>query len=49
VLSDGSTTQRLSAQGLEPIGDSPTQFAVYLKSDAVKWGKLVKSAGIKPE
>jgi tripartite-type tricarboxylate transporter receptor subunit TctC len=49
VLSDGSTMKRLSAQGLEPIGDSPTQFAMYLKSEAVKWGKLVKSAGIKPE
>jgi tripartite-type tricarboxylate transporter receptor subunit TctC len=49
VLSDGSTRKRFSAQGLEPIGDSPTQFAVYLKSEAVKWGKLVKSAGIKPE
>ncbi|MGZ5089872.1 MAG: tripartite tricarboxylate transporter substrate binding protein [Burkholderiales bacterium] len=49
VLSDSSTTKRFASQGLEPVGDSPAQFAVYLKSEAVKWGKLVKSAGIKPE
>jgi len=49
VLSDSSTTKRFASQGLEPVGDSPAQFAVYLKSEALKWGKLVKSAGIKPE
>ena len=26
-----------------------TEFAQYLKSEAVKWGKVVKAAGIKPE
>ena len=49
VLSDPATAKRLAAQGLEPVGDTPIQFARYLKDEAAKWGKLVKSAGIKPE
>ncbi len=49
VLADPVTAKRLAAQGLEPIGDTPLQFAQYLKSEAAKWGKLVKTAGIKPE
>lgn len=49
VLNDASIAKRLAAQGLEPIGDTPAQFARYLKDEAMKWGKLVKTAGIKPE
>jgi tripartite-type tricarboxylate transporter receptor subunit TctC len=49
VLADPTTAKRLAAQGLEPIGDTPVQFAQYLKDEAAKWGKLVKTAGIKPE
>ena len=49
VLDDASVAKRLAAQGLEPIGDTPAHFAQYLKAEAAKWGKLVKTAGIKPE
>ena len=49
VLNDGSVAKRLASQGLEPIGDTPAEFARYLRSEAVKWGKVVKAAGIKPE
>lgn len=49
ILNDPGTSKRLTAQGLEPIGDTPAQFALYLKAEAAKWGKLVKTAGIKPE
>ena len=49
VLKDPAIATRLAGQGLEPVGDTPAQFAQYLKDEASKWGKLVKSAGIKPE
>lgn len=49
ILGDTNVAKRLAAQGLEPIGDTPREFAQYLKSEAAKWGKVVKSAGIKPE
>jgi tripartite-type tricarboxylate transporter receptor subunit TctC len=49
VLKDVSTIKRFASQGLEPIGDNPGEFAQYLRAEAAKWGKLVKSAGIRPE
>lgn len=48
VLRDPVIAKRLAGLGLEPIGDTPEEFAQYLKAEAAKWGKLVKSAGIKP-
>jgi tripartite-type tricarboxylate transporter receptor subunit TctC len=49
VLADSGVSRRLAAQGLEPIGDTPAQFARYLRNEASKWGNLVRTAGIKPE
>lgn len=49
VLKEPLTTERLAAGGLEPVGDTPAEFAKYLRSEAAKWGKLVRTAGIKAE
>jgi tripartite-type tricarboxylate transporter receptor subunit TctC len=49
ALKDPAIAQRMAGAGLDPIGDSPQQFAQYLKAEAAKWGALVKSAGIKAE
>jgi tripartite-type tricarboxylate transporter receptor subunit TctC len=49
VLKETIIIDRMAASALEPIGDTPGEFALYLKSEADKWGKLVKTAGIKPE
>jgi tripartite-type tricarboxylate transporter receptor subunit TctC len=49
VVNDPVTAKRLAGQGLEPIGDTPAEFAQYLKSEAAKWGRVIKAAGIKPE
>jgi len=37
----------LAAQGLEPILGTPEQFAAFIRSETVKWGKVVKDANIK--
>jgi len=39
--------EKLEAQGSEIVGNSPQEFAQFLKSDIAKWAKLVKAAGIK--
>jgi tripartite-type tricarboxylate transporter receptor subunit TctC len=49
ILRDASIARQLTSRGLEPIGDTPAEFAEYLRTEAAKWGKLVKIAGIKPE
>jgi tripartite-type tricarboxylate transporter receptor subunit TctC len=48
-LADAGTRDRLKAQGLTLVGNSPDQFRAYMKAESVKWGKLIESAKIKPE
>ena len=37
------------AQGMEPVGDSPAQFAGYMRDEFAKWGKVIREAGIKAQ
>jgi tripartite-type tricarboxylate transporter receptor subunit TctC len=39
----------LLTQGAEPALMNPTEYGTYLKAEIVKWGKIVKSANVKPE
>ncbi len=48
-LGDADVRERFSADGAEPVGGSPLDFAAYLKADYEKWGKVVKETGIRPE
>ena len=41
--------ERFSAMGADPVGNSPEQFAAFLKTEMAKWAKLVKAAGIRAE
>lgn len=45
----GPTRQRLEAQGFEPEGNSPAEFAAYIRSEITKWAKVIKDAGIPAE
>lgn len=48
VISDPAFAQKsLATQGLEPIAGSPEQFAAFMRSETVKWGKVVKDANLK--
>jgi tripartite-type tricarboxylate transporter receptor subunit TctC len=49
TLQEPAIAERMAKAGLEPVGDTPAQFAQYLKAEAAKWGRLVKTAGIKAE
>ena len=49
VLGEPAIAERLTRAGLDPIGDTPAEFSKYLKAEAGKWEKVVKSAGIKAE
>lgn len=37
---------RLTAAGVDPETGSPDQFASMVRSESVKWGKLIKAAGV---
>ncbi len=46
ILRSPAATERLSADGSEAVGSTPEQFGAHMKSEMVKWGKVVKAAGI---
>ena len=41
--------EKLAAQGLEPVGNAPAEFASIISAELVKWGKVVAAAGVKAE
>ena len=41
--------EKMLAQGFEPVGDAPEEFAKFIREEIARWEKVVKSAGIKPE
>ena len=38
---------RLIGFGLEPIANTPDEFAAWIKVEIAKWGKVVQDANIK--
>jgi tripartite-type tricarboxylate transporter receptor subunit TctC len=49
VLNQSDTRERFRSDGAEVIGNTPEQFARYITSEAAKWAKVVKAAGITPD
>ena len=41
--------ERLAAQGAEPVGNTPEQFAAFIKSEIAQWVKVVREAKISAE
>jgi tripartite-type tricarboxylate transporter receptor subunit TctC len=41
--------ERLAQMGAEGVGDTPEQFAVFIKAEIAKWAKVVQAAGIQVE
>ena len=40
---------RFADQGAIVGGGTPAQFAAYIKAEQIKWGKVIKDAGIKAD
>ena len=41
--------ERLKGLGADPIGNSPEQYAAFMKIEIAKWAKVIRAAGIKGE
>lgn len=39
--------ERLEGLGCEPVGGSPAAFATFFRNEVEKWGKVIRTAGIK--
>jgi tripartite-type tricarboxylate transporter receptor subunit TctC len=46
VLAMPDVKERLVALGAEPAGNTPEQFAQFIRMDQAKWAKLIKERGI---
>lgn len=49
VLGQPEVKQALLGHGFEAVGNTPAQFAEYIRSEIAKWSKIISEAGIKPE
>jgi tripartite-type tricarboxylate transporter receptor subunit TctC len=48
-LADSKMQARLAEIGGEPLTGAPSQFGTFIAEETVKWAKVVKFAGMKPE
>jgi tripartite-type tricarboxylate transporter receptor subunit TctC len=42
-------SERLSQQGALPVGNSPEEFARFVKAEMDQWGTLAQKIGLKPD
>ena len=48
-MADPEVRNRLVAQGFEVVGNTPEQFARFIRSETEKWGAIVRKTGAKAE
>jgi tripartite-type tricarboxylate transporter receptor subunit TctC len=49
VLRDRDVVEKLKAQGLEPVDESPAGFGQFLRHEVEKYKKIIVAVGIQPE
>ena len=49
VLAEPAVRERYAALGLEPVGNTPAQFAAQIASELARWEKVVRQAKIRIE
>ena len=49
TLNTPEMVDAIKKQGAQPEGGTPEEFGQYLRSEIVKWSKIIKATGLKPE
>ena len=49
VLQSDFVRERYATLGIEPVGNSPTEFAGQVRADLARWEKVVKAAKVRLE
>ena len=49
ALASPDLKEKLLSVGVQPLGTSPEQFGTFIRSEATRYAKIIKAAGIKPE
>lgn len=49
ILAAPALRAKLAAQGAEAVGNTPAQFGTLINSEVEKYGRIIRTAGIKPD
>ncbi|MCC7081744.1 MAG: tripartite tricarboxylate transporter substrate binding protein [Burkholderiales bacterium] len=49
MLAQPDVKERLATLGAEAVGNSPAEFAAFIRAEIAKWARIVKQAGLKAE
>ena len=49
IVATKEFSDRISAQGFEPESSSPEEFSELIQRDILKWAKVIKDSGAKPD
>jgi tripartite-type tricarboxylate transporter receptor subunit TctC len=49
AIKGGALRERFASEGAEPIGNTPQEFAAFMKVELARWATTVKAAGISLE
>jgi tripartite-type tricarboxylate transporter receptor subunit TctC len=49
IVATAEFRDRISAQGFEPESSSPEEFSELIQRDMLKWAKVIKESGAKPD
>jgi tripartite-type tricarboxylate transporter receptor subunit TctC len=49
LLKTPEMTERLLADGADPVGSTPDEFAAYIRAETAKWAKVVKASGMQAQ
>ena len=47
ALRSADVRDKLEPQGAELIGNTPEEFATFVKAEIAKWGGVVRAAGVR--
>ncbi len=46
MLGESAIRARMSREGADPVGSTPDAFAQRVRDEIIKWGKVIRAAGI---
>ena len=49
MLAQPDVKERLARLGAEAVGNSPAEFAAFIRAEIGKWARIVKQAGLKAQ